>query len=211
MRIPSLLIATALLGSSAWAQDEGSPYYLQFGLGAVSSEDATGVPGGTVSFDPGFNTGLAIGRHFGLSERMVLDAELEAYYQYFTVDQGDFQNIPSAVNDDARTFALMLNGILEWKFTQQFSAYGGIGFGWAKEISYSAWDSGSLSIADTDAPAFQGKLGLGYNLGGTYDMRIGYRFFKTDTLDIENLAPPFDTSELDVAQHSLEIAFRWGL
>lgn len=211
MRIPSFLIAAALLGTSASAQDEGSPYYLQFGLGAVFTEEAEDVPGGDIAFDPGFSTSLAIGRRFGMSERLSLDAELEAFYQAFTVDEDDIGNIPSAVDDDAKTFALLVNGLLDWKFTPQFSAYGGLGIGWAKEIDYSAWDSANLVIDQDDGVCFQGRLGLAYNLGGSYDFRFGYRYFKTETLDIEDTAPPFATSELDVAQHSLECGFRWGL
>lgn len=210
MRIPFLLIATAFVGSSARAHDEESPYYLQIGLGGVFSEDAEDVPGGTIGFDPGFSTGIALGRTFELSERFGFDAELEAFYQSFRVDEEDLPAIASAVEDDAKTFAFMLNGILDWHFTQQYSIYGGVGVGWAKEIDYSAWDSGSLSISDDDGVAFQGRFGFGYNFGGTYDMRLGYRYFKTETVDIEDLITN-QTDELDVAQHSIEASFRWSL
>lgn len=217
MRIPSLLIATALLGSSALlgasasAQDEGSPYYVQLGLGGVFSEDAEDVPGGTIGFDPGFSGSLALGRRFGVSERLSFDAEVEAYYQSFTVDEDDLGAIPSAVDDDAKTFAFMLNGLLDWKFTQQFSAYGGLGVGWANVIKYSAWDSSNLSIDDSDGVAFQARFGVDYNFGGTYGVRLGYRYFQTDSVDIESQVPPFPVNELDVAQHSIEAGFRWSL
>lgn len=210
MRMSSLLIATALLGSSAWAQDEGSPYYLQLGIGGVFSEEAEGVPGGTIGFDPGFSTGLAVGRTFEWSERLDFGAEVEAFYQYFTVDEDDFGAIASAVEDDAKTLAFMLNGQLDWYFTQQYSLYGGLGFGWAKEIDYSAWDSGNLSTSDDDGLAFQAKLGMGYNFGGSYEMRLGYRYFKTETIDVEDQISGV-TDEIDVAQHSVEATFRWGL
>lgn len=210
MRMSSLLIATTLLGSSAWAQDEGSPYYLQLGLGGVFSEEAEGVPGGTIGFDPGFSTSIALGRTFECSERLDFGAEVEAFYQTFTVDEDDIGAIPSAVDDDAKTLAFMLNGQLDWYFTQQFSLYGALGGGWAKEIDYSAWDSGNLSINDDDGVAFQARLGFGYNFGGSYEMRLGYRYFKTETVDIEDEITGV-VDELDVAQHSLEATFRWDL
>ena len=84
------------------------------------------------------------------------------------------------------------------------------GLGYAKEIEYAAWDSGNLSIDDNDGLAFQARLGLAYNMGGTYDVRCGYRFFKTETVDIENTTTG-DVDELDVSQHSLELGFRWSL
>jgi opacity protein-like surface antigen len=210
MRMSSLLIATALLGSSAWAQDEGSPYYLQLGLGAVFSEEADEVPGGTIGFDPGFSTGIAFGRTFGISERLDLEAEVETFYQYFTVDEDDIGAIASAVDDDAKTLAFMLNGGFDYRFTTQYSVYGSVGLGWAKEIDYAAWDSGNLTTTDDDGAAFQARLGFGYNFGGSYDMRLGYHYFKTDTIDVEDEITG-SVDEIDVAQHSVEATFRWGL
>ncbi len=210
MRIPFLLFATAVLGSSAWAQDDESPYYFQFGLGGVFSADAEDVPGGTIAFDPGFSTSLAVGRTFGLSERFDCDLELEAFYQAFQVDEDDLPAIASAVDDDAKTLAFMINGMLDWKFTSQYSLYGGLGVGWAKEIDYSAWDSGSLSIDDDDGVAFQGRFGFAYNLGGTYDVRLGYRYFQTESVEIVDTTAN-TTDDLEVGQHSIEALFRWAL
>jgi opacity protein-like surface antigen len=210
MRIPFLLFATALLGSSAWAQDDESPYYLQLGFGGVFSGDAEDVPGGTIGFDPGFTTGLALGRSFGISERLGLDIDVEAYYQAFKVDEDDILAIPSAVEDDAKTFALMLNGTLDFGFTPHFSVYGGAGVGWASEIEYSAWDSGSLAVEDDDGLAFQGRLGFAYDLGGSYDVRLGYHFFQAESVEVTD-STDGSTSDLEVGQHSLEVMFRWTL
>jgi opacity protein-like surface antigen len=210
MRIPFLLFATAFLGTRAAAHDEESPYYLQFGIGGVFTSDAEDVPGGTIGFDPGFSTGVAVGRSYEISERLTFDADIEAFYQAFKVDEDDINAIASAVDDDAKTFAFMLNGTLDWHFTEQYSVYGGLGVGWAKEIDYSAWDSGNLSISDDDGVAFQARFGFGYNLGGTYDVRLGYRYFQTETLDIDDVVAG-TSDELDVAQHSIEAVFRWAL
>ena len=96
MRIPSLLFVCALAGSTPWAQDDDNPYYVQLGVGAVFSEDAdvgSGF-GGTVGFDPGYSTSLALGRNFELSERWSWDAQFETLYQRFTVDENDIGSIP---------------------------------------------------------------------------------------------------------------------
>jgi len=212
MRIPFLLIAVAVLGSRAWAQDddERSPYYFQFGLGGVFTEDATDVPGGTVGFDPGYSVSAALGRAWEVSDRLDFDTEVELFYQYFTVNEEDLPSIASAVDDNAKTFSFMLNGILDLHFTPQYSMYGGLGVGWAKDIEYSSWDSGSLSLADDSGAAFQGLFGFAYNLGGTYQVRLGYRYFKTEPIDINDVITG-DSSQLDVAQHSIEATFRWML
>jgi opacity protein-like surface antigen len=211
MRIPFLSIAVIVLGSSAWAQHEDNHTYIQFGLGFVTSEDAEDVPGGTIEFDPGFAVDLAVGYEIFLGTKYLSIApEFELYYQSFSVDEDDIGAIPSAVEDDAKSFALMLNGVLEWHITKQFSWYGSAGVGWADVIEYSAWDSGNLVIDDDSGFAWQGRFGFGYNLGGTYDFRAGVRYFHTEPIDIEDQITG-STDELDVGQFSVEAAVRWGV
>lgn len=207
MRIPSLLIALPLLGAGAWAQDDH--FYLQLGEGIVFSEEADGVPGGSIGFDPGFSAGVAFGYEYYLGENWSIAPELELFYQYFTVDEDDLPAIPSAVEDDAKTFAVMVNGTLDWHITKQFSWYVGGGVGWADVIKYDAWDSGNLAIDDSSGIAGQVRLGVGFNLGGSYDFRFGGRYFKTEPVDIEDQITG-EVDEIDVGQFSLEATFRWG-
>jgi opacity protein-like surface antigen len=209
MRIPFCLLLSAALATSVQAQDD-SPFYLQLGFGGVASEDASGVPGGTVGFDPGFSASAAFGYEHPLSSRLSLDLELEAYYQAFKVDEDDFLAIPSAVEDDAKAFAFLVNGILDVHITSQYSLYGGFGVGYADVIDYSAWDSGNLQVNDDSGLAGQARFGFAYGLGGPRDVRIGYRYFKTEPVDVEDLVSG-SVDEIDVAQHSVEVTFRWGV
>jgi opacity protein-like surface antigen len=88
--------------------------------------------------------------------------------------------------------------------------YGGLGVGYATLIDYEAFDEGDLQIEDDNGLAVQGRLGFAYNLGGNYDARFGYRYFRTESVDIDNVTSGA-SDELDIGQHSLELAFRWGL
>jgi opacity protein-like surface antigen len=219
MRIPSLLFVSALAGSSSWAHHEENPYYVQLGLGAVFSEDAdvgSGF-GGSIGFDPGYSTSLALGRNFELTERWSWDAQVETVYQRFTVDEDEIGSVPGVDPrqvgdlDVAKTLSFFVNGILDWHLTRQFALYGGIGVGWAKTIDYNAWDQGSLQVEDDDGLAFQARLGMSYNLGGSYLFQFGYRYLKTDAVDVTDLQPPVTSTEIDIGQHTLELGFRWGL
>lgn len=209
MRIPSLLIATILLGSSAFGQrEEKSPWYFQLSEGLVFTTEAEDVPGDTIGFDPGFAVGGSIGYEVPLGEHLSFAPEVELFYQSFTVDEDDINAIPSAVEDDAKTFSVMLNGHLDWHITDQFSLYGGMGVGWAREIEYESWDSGNLVIPDNDGVCAQVRLGAGWNFGGDFDFRLGLRSFVTEPIDIEDTITG-ETDELEVAQLSVETSFRW--
>jgi len=216
MRIASFLIASTLLGNVVWAQhgverDNGwYPDYIQLGFGGVVSDKAEDVPGGTIDFDIGYDVALALGWVMPLSERFDINFEFETYYQYFTVDEEDLLAIPSAVNDDASALAFFINVLPQWYFTPQFSVFGGAGFGWAKDVSYDAWDSGNLNQVDDDGYAVQGRLGFDYNLGGNYDFLLGYRYVLIEPVDVENTITN-QTDEIDVGQHVFELGFRWGL
>jgi opacity protein-like surface antigen len=218
MRIPSLLLVTSLVGSSAWAQHKDSHNYVHLGFGGVFSETAKDVPIdkdpfiADVGFDSGFSLSGALGRNYRLTSRWSADAEVEVFYQAFSVDDGDLNagfGVSPARENNAKTFSFMLNGLLEWEFTPQFSIYGGLGLGYAKDIDYSTWDVGGFRNENSDGAAFQGRLGFLYNLGGKNDLLIGYRYFKTEPVDISNATGP--DSEIDVAQHSIEVGLRWGL
>lgn len=217
MRIPSLLFVCALLGSSAWAQDDESPFYFRLGFGGVFSEDAD-VLGITTEFDPGFSLAAAVGYTFELNERWDLDADVEAFRQSFKIEEGDIggpdellpglENVGSA--DNADTFAFMLNGTFVRRMSQNIGLYGGLGLGWSKN-DYNGWDSGDLRTDDEDGVAFQGRLGVEYGLGGSYDFRLGYRYFRASPVDVLDVNDPAVSDELDIGQHSFEITFLWAL
>jgi len=207
MRIPSFLIALCLLAANARAHDE-SPYYVQLGVGAVMSDD-TDIFGPDTDFDTGVATSLAFGRHCSFSERFGVNIEVEGYYQYFTVDETDLLVIDQDAQNDAGALAVLLNGLLEWRFTDRFSVYGGVGAGWANSIQYDTWDSGNFKQVDNDGFCSQGRFGFDYNLGGNYDVLFGYRYFVTDSIEIKRVSPAA-TEDLEIGQHVLEIAFRWG-
>ncbi len=223
MRIPFLPLAFVLLGAPSFAHGESDndrpffiPDYVQISVGGVFSDDAEDVPGGTISFDPGYEVSAALGWHVPFSQRFGLDLEFESYYQNFTVDEEDLLKIPtavsSAIDDDAVALAWMLNGMLEWHFTPQFAVYGGGGIGYATTLDYDSWDSGNLDLVDQDGAAFQGRFGFLYNLGGNYDVLLGYRYFRAESLEIDDTSTSGDDGfDLDVGQHVIEAAFRWSL
>lgn len=213
MRTPVALFALATLAAPTSAHDEESPWYLTLGLGAVAAEDAgdlSAAAGGKIGFDPGFSVSAVLGRRISESEHLGLAIEGEAYYESFTVDEKDLPAIPSAVNDDAKTFSFLVNGVAHWHFTPQVAAYGALGVGYANTIEYAAWNSGGLVQLDDTGFVYQGRLGLEYALGGGSSFLLGYHYFAHEAVGFEDQNTN-ESFEIDSGRHSLEAMVRWTL
>ncbi len=213
MRI--LPLATVLFvssfASSAFAQDRSeSPWYIGFDLGALSVTDIDQNPTGTVGYDTGVSMALALGRHLIRSDSLDFSGELEGLYAFTKLDDGDLVNIPSAISRDYGNLAWFVNGVLDWKLSEDFGWYGGAGVGYASGIRLQSFDSGNLAQADTQAIAFQFKLGAIFHMGGRYDFLLGYRYFQTEDVQIDNLVT---LTSFDVTNQAniFEAGVRWGL
>jgi opacity protein-like surface antigen len=213
MRTPVALFSLALLAAPASAHDEESPWYLSLGLGAVTAEDASNLPasaGGNIGFDPGFSVSAALGYRLTEGERLGLAIEGEAYYEALTVDEKDLPAIPSATNDDVKSFSFLANGVAHWHFTPQVAAYASAGIGIANTIEYDSWNSGGLVQLDDNGVVYQARVGLAYSLGAGKEFMLGYRYFQHEALAFEdqNTSTSF---EIDAARHSIEAGVRWTL
>ena len=209
MRTPLITLLTVVgLASTASAQDDD--WYFQLGLGGVFPTAAEDVPGGDIDFDQGFGISAAIGKRLGGGEDLGLAVEFESIFTDFKVDERDITAIPSAINDEAGSLAWMLNGRLDWKFSDSLSLYLVGGLGYATTLEYESWDSGNLNLVDEDGFAYQARVGFTFDLGGNYDVSIGYRFFQHEAIEIENTITS-ETFDLDPIQNHAEITLRWGI
>jgi opacity protein-like surface antigen len=214
MRILSLasLVLVTSLASSVSAQDrDENPWYLTFNIGAAFPAEVDENPTGTVGYDTGIATALAVGRRLSDSDSLDVAAELEGLYAFSQIDEGDLDALPATNSPrDAGNLAWFLNGVLEWNFSKTFAWYGGAGIGYATGIELEAFDFGDLDQADKDALAFQFKLGAVYRLGGNVDFLLGYRYYQTEDIQVDNIVSQssFDiTNQINV----VELGMRWGL
>jgi len=218
MRTPLLSAVSALVlfAPSTFAHDknkEEDPWYFQFGVGAVfympSVDDN---PGGSVDWDLGWQTNWAIGYDLGAfsGDKWGWSVEFEGYFSQVEIDDSDILNVPGANDRKSKNLAWLGNVVFDYHFTEQYAWYFGGGIGWASRIKFETWDQGAFNNVDTDGIAYTFKTGLKYNLGGRYDVLIGYRFFGTEDVEIENVNN--NTSfDIENYQHSLEIDVRFGL
>jgi opacity protein-like surface antigen len=215
MRILSIpvLVALPLLGSVASAHDDGSPWYLQFNAGFNYVQDSADAVGGDLEFDDGFAVSALVGYDLFdfWGERLGLALEFETYFTDFEVSSDGFGSVDTADGEDSSTVALMVNLAAEWHWTPQISLYGAAGIGHAPSIDFDSYNNleNNFELTETDALAWQGKIGMRYNLGGSFSWLFGYRYFATDDVEMENDggAASFD---MENVHHVFEFGVRWS-
>ncbi len=214
MRILSIatLLVLPLVGAPAHANDDdGTSWYVQFGVGYNNPTDSLGAPGGDLQFDDGFTMNALVGYQMPLcGERWDWAVELEGYFSDFEVEDDGFASLGASMAEDTSTTAVMANAMLEWQWTEQISVYGGGGIGYAPSIDFDTFGDGEdFQLAEKNAPAMQGKVGLRYRLGGSFSWLIGYRYFQTDDVRLRNGALGY-VHDMNNRHHVLEIGFRWS-
>jgi opacity protein-like surface antigen len=216
MRIPSIatLLVLPLVGATALAanDDDGGAWYLQFGVGYNDPADSPGAPGGDLEFDEGFTLNGLIGYQMPLiGESWDWALELEGYFTDFEIADDGFGELGSSAAEDTSTTAILANAMLEWQWTDSISLYGGGGLGYAPKIEFDSFANEETNYEPTDdsAFAFQGKIGLRYDLGGAFSWLIGYRYLQTEDIELrdEYFGSTFDMQN---EQHVLEFGLRWS-
>lgn len=183
------------------------PWYLQFSVGAVSAAETDIPGGGSVDFDTGFSTSLAVGRHVGELWGMSLGLEFEGIHTSFNIDEGELPQFTTNEKGASGT-ALLGNIVLDCDLSDAVSAYVGGGFGYATKIEFETLDSGGLTQNDDSGTAGQIKAGFRYHLGGLTDVALGYRFLFTEDVEVSGGG---QTEDASFENHIIELAFRWGL
>jgi opacity protein-like surface antigen len=181
--------------------------YFHVGAGLVTMEESDG-PDEEIDFDEGYMITLGVGHRWADApeDELAFGAELEGIW----TDQDADDDPPIQALRDITVIAVMLNGLLDYQFTEAFGLYGGAGIG-------TAWmDVGTESDAfndfeDEDGPflAWQAKAGLQLATSPSLVWNLGYRFLNIDDVEIDDDlgGAEFD---LETTQHILELGASFG-
>ncbi len=175
-----------------------SPWYVDVALGYVMVADAdlsTGAVNGELAADAGFGGSIALGYQWNESVRF----DLELAYRSNDLDQikvGGFGFTGTAdVEGSVDTLAAMVNGYYDVDFGWPVLPYVGAGLGLA-QVSI---DSSTLSTDDSDTVlAYQGSLGLLYEISPQIAARFGYRLFMTADPEIKNTEGEYTANSFDL-------------
>ncbi len=210
------LLALSFASSVASAQElktDVNPYYLQLGVGGVSTVDVDPTPSINADFETGLGFSLLAGRDMGHIGPFGVAIEGELYYSFMNLnknDLGKFLGSMGPINSrGARQVSLMANLVADYPIYEDTSIYLAGGFGFAPSVDFDTFDTGNLNQDDDSGIAAQIKAGVRYDLGDRSDFLIGYRYFKTEALDITSTLE--GTNTVNFEQHAFEFSLSWGI
>ncbi|MEX2642288.1 MAG: outer membrane beta-barrel protein [Acetobacterales bacterium] len=179
-----------------------SPWYVDFGLGFVVVADADVSQGGTtgeLSADHGVGGSLAVGYRWRENVRF----DLELAYRDSDLDRievGGFGFTGSAdVDGSVSSLSGMINGYYDVDFGWLVTPYVGAGVGMAQVTV----DSSTLSVDESDTVlAYQGILGLSYEISPALAARLSYKLFMTSD-------PEWGNTEGEYTANSVELGLSY--
>lgn len=158
---------------------------------------------GRDSADLSMKNGIGILAAGGYSMPNGLQAEVE--FGYRGLDMGTLEGIE--FDGSVNTISLMANGRYSFE-TGKFRSYAGVGLGLARhaaQIDGISVDFGGDTFnfrsdfsENTMAFAYQGMAGIGYALSDTTEVTLGYRYFATGNIDLD------DGDEMTYGTHTIE-------
>jgi outer membrane protein OmpA-like peptidoglycan-associated protein len=213
-RFTKFLLATAAMGAVsgvAHAYDAG--WYVRGDLGYSTdtnfSADDDNINWGDTSADEGWlgmlGGGYAVGNGF----------RFEGELGYRDNDLGDNDSLDDGGNLSA--WSLMANGYYDFNRGGVVQPYVGLGIGIAEvDVDAADLDPAPAVFADGSETGFawQGMIGLGWQVAPQLIVDLGYRYFSVDGVDfdvtVDTLPPAIFNAEGDYDQQAVTLGLRYS-
>jgi outer membrane protein OmpA-like peptidoglycan-associated protein len=205
------LILASLLGLSLPAAAEPTPGpFLSVGGGVnyLLDQDLSGFPGGLteVKFDIGWAAIVAGGYRMESGVR----PEIEVGYRKNDVDK--FQDVAGANpsgNGEVRALSFMANLLYDFDLGGSIIPYVGVGIGGA-QIDVDSLGVAGISFNDRQlAFAYQGIIGVAYQISEEVEAYADYRYFSTAGLELQDSLPAAAQIDDEYSSHTVIIGLRW--
>jgi OOP family OmpA-OmpF porin len=206
----SIALAALLsaLGSGAANATEGWYGRIDAGYSVDGQLDGEVSDLSSGPFDPDLDDDWMAGLGFGYGFQNGFRAEGELSYR--TNEWGPYDQ-PSPVDDtlegEAVAWAAMANLFYDFNRGGRLQPYVGVGVGGAQvDVSI---DTPGYSSADDTVLAYQGIIGIGWQVSERATIDLGYRYFVAPEVDISDaFGAPF-TSEVDYEHQAVTLGLRW--
>ncbi len=211
-----IVMAMTIGASSAWAVDG---WYAAVGAGKAWFEDknfVSGLSGATVTeqYTGEWEASAAAGYAF---RRFPL--RLEAEFTYLQGNIAKLQTTSSANQSGSdRHYVGMANLYYDLSLGERWrrwKPYVGAGLGFDRntwKLAYATLTTPPDLIHGIDSRwffAYQVKAGVAYSLTETWDLVVGYRYFRTEDREFTSTASGVTLAHDAAAIHALEVGVRW--
>ncbi len=218
----NLFLSSALFGvalcsvsSPSLALEEG--FYGAVNLSVVDQKDTNFNYAPGAKIDTSFDTGYGASASYGYDTGKVWSLggfrpEVEVGYNQADVDGHKLNGgaTLSGSAGDVDTFYVMANLIHDFDTGTDFVPYVGAGLGYAS-VSYNDFGVAAIPnvLDDSDGGlAYQGIVGLGYQISPTLAVTLDYRYFATEDLDVKTAVG--NSTSIQNEQNKFNVGMRYG-
>jgi outer membrane protein OmpA-like peptidoglycan-associated protein len=197
------MAASAVSAGAALAQVAVPGFYVGGNAGAVL-EPSEQLKGGKINTTVHHNPGLALMGALGFRFDYGLRTEEEIGYRRSTIDKLS----GAAGTGHSSALSFMTNMLYDFKTGGPLTPYIGVGVGGARTSYNGAGPIAGGTINDSDVPfAYQGIVGVAYNVSDRFALTADYRYFATLESSYKTSTGPIVKGS--TASHTVMMGFRW--
>ena len=188
----------------------GAYFSGNFGYSVLSDSDLSvfEITFATLSFDPGFNVGGALGYDYG-----DVRAEIEWTIHSWDIDTGNIPGViggvaivgcpcTGTIGGDVLANSFMVNGYYDFEMgNSSVEPYFGAGWG----LSNVNAEIGGLGSDSAIVFSYQAMVGMGFKINRTMTLTAGYRYFGTTDPEFQLFGLPVDA---EVQSHDFNLGIR---
>ncbi len=203
--VAAVLLPTSVSADSYEDTMKGLYFDLRAGGSFLSDADNEGFATGGITIESEFNTGFVVEGAVGWEHESGFRGELALGYQQSDVDTLSTLGLSVPGDGDVSAFTFMVNGYYAYNL-DKFRPYVGVGVGGAN-VSADISTLGSPLVDDDDTVfAYQGIIGLEYQLSDSVSFGARYAYFATQDPTFNDTAGfEFDS---EVQSHSVMATIR---
>lgn len=189
------MLALIAAASVSAANAEVTHYVSGHANFTLDQDDTEKFSGGEAKLknDNGYGVGAAVGARMDNTR-----AELELNYL-----RNNVKTVDADTRAKATVYTYMVNGYYDFKSTSQLTPYVGVGIGLA-QYTQDLKSDGATATDKDNVWAYQGMVGVGYDLNKNSTVYGGYRYLATQKFDgIYGTKVSFD-------RHIIEAGYRYN-
>ena len=138
--------------------------------------------------------------------------EFEGYFNEQSFDDPKLGPASSTIEQFSHG-GFLVNGVLTWPYSEEFSFYGGGGIGLATAIDIDSKSdaASSFSVEDESSFVYQGKVGARFNMGEDLSWFLQYRRLTSPDVTVgDTFIGPATNVDIDIEQNIFEVGVRWN-